>query len=218
MGVLTDELPKPLLPVAGKSLLEHKLDVLPETVDEVVVVVGYQETRIRERLGDAYGPLKLTYVTQETLDGTAGALWQAAPHLPDRFLVMMGDDLYVREDIERCIGTPGWAVLVSVRNETGAGGRVVVEDGQAISVEEGVFPAGELANTNAFVLDARIFDHHLIPKSAGSPEYGLPQTVIEAARSAAIPLKALPTEKWFQVTAPEDLARAEAWLAGTMDA
>ena len=34
MGVLTDSIPKPLLVVAGKTLLEHKFDILPDEVDE----------------------------------------------------------------------------------------------------------------------------------------------------------------------------------------
>lgn len=212
MGALTDALPKPLLMAAGKTLLEHKLDILKDLVDEVVMIVGYHETRIREHIGDTHKGIRVTYATQEVLDGTAGALWTAEPYLTDRFVVLMGDDLYAREDIERCVATPDWTVLVSVRREEGPGGRIVMEDGRVAAIEEGNFPAGDLANTNAFVLDTRLFGHHLVPKSEGSPEYGLPQTVLKAAEAGNIPFTSIPTTKWFQVTAPEDLPKAEAWL------
>lgn len=89
---------------------------------------------------------------------------------------------------------------------------MVMEGGVVTDILEGVHDAPSLANTNMFVLDPRIFTHHLVPKAEGSPEYGLPQTVLLAARAASIPLTPIPTTRWFQVTAPEDLAAAEAWL------
>jgi NDP-sugar pyrophosphorylase family protein len=213
MGTLTEELPKPLLTAGGTTLLEHKLDVLPGLVDEAIIIVGYHETRIREHIGDSYEGMRITYATQEVLDGTAGAVWTAEPYLKDRFVVLMGDDLYTRADIQKCIDSPEWAVLVSVRQEEGAGGLMVMEGGHLVAVKEGTYPAGTLANTNMFALDTRLFTHHLVPKSEGSPEYGLPQTVLAASETGSIPLAVVSTTEWFQVTAPEDLPRAEAWLA-----
>ena len=212
MGALTEALPKPLLCAAGKTLLEYKLDILEGIVDEVVIIVGYHETRIREHVGDSYGSMRVTYATQEVLDGTAGALWTAEPYLKDRFVVLMGDDLYTRADIEKCIAVPDWAVLVSVRQQEGAGGLMVMEGKNLVAVKEGTYPAGTLANTNAFALDIRLFTHHLVPKSEGSPEYGLPQTVLAASQTGGMALAVVATTDWFQVTAPEDLPKAEAWL------
>jgi NDP-sugar pyrophosphorylase family protein len=212
MGALTNELPKPLLRASGKTLLEYKLDALEGLVDEVVIIVGYHETRIREHVGDSHGSLRVTYATQEVLDGTAGALWTAEPYLKDRFVVLMSDDLYARADVEQCIAAPDWAVLVSVRQEEGAGGLMVMEGDRLVAIKEGTYPAGTLANTNAFALDTRLFTHHLVPKSEGSPEYGLPQTVLAASQAGGTALAVVRTTDWFQVTAPEDLPKAEAWL------
>ena len=41
MGEFTGTTPKPLLQVAGKSVLEHKFDALPDEVDEVILTIGY---------------------------------------------------------------------------------------------------------------------------------------------------------------------------------
>ena len=46
MGDLSLETPKPMLKVLGKTLLEHKLDSLPDVIDEVVITVGYLKDRI----------------------------------------------------------------------------------------------------------------------------------------------------------------------------
>lgn len=208
MGALTDEVPKPLLEVEGKTLLEHKFDVLPDIITEIVLVVGYHGPKIRERLGDTYGTRPITYVTQETLNGTGGALWEAEGILRERFVIMMGDDLYAREDIEQCIATPGWSILVSATDHMQSGGRMVDRDGAIVAIEEGEHQGPGLMNTNLFVLDPSLFGHHLVPKSAGSPEYGLPQTVLAASLATGRALSAVYATTWIQVTSPEDLERA----------
>jgi len=62
---------------------------------------------------------------------------------------------------------------------------------------------------NAYLLDMRAFHASPVPKAPGSGEYGLPQTVLAAAKQFNIPLHAVEAEFWIQITAPEDLAKAE---------
>ena len=52
----------------------------------------------------------------------------------------------------------------------------------------------------------------MVRKAPGSDEFGLPQTVIEAAKKLDIPFRALKTDKWFEITSPEDLKKAEELL------
>lgn len=211
MGALTDTMPKPMLQVLGKSLIEHKLDVLPDTVDEVIIVIGYRGDFIRATFGDSFGGRRIRYVVQEELDGTMGALALARPYLTDRFIVMMGDDLYAREDIDASFASPDWTVLVQSTDSMGAGGRMVMDDtGHIVAIEEGDHTGKPgLMNTNMLALDPRVFDYPMVPKTAGSTEYGLPQTVLAASLASGIPLRAIEATFWFQITAPEDLVRAE---------
>ena len=101
---LTDFLPKPLVDVKGKNLIEWKLLALPGTVTDIVLVVGYQGEQIRNFFGDTWQGRNIRYAEQKELNGTAGALWSAKDLLSGKFLVLMGDDLYDSSDIEKMPG------------------------------------------------------------------------------------------------------------------
>lgn len=214
MNELTDSLPKPLLEVNGKTLLEYKFDALPEEVTEIILIVGYMSEVIQQKCGDTYGGKMITYVHQDVLDGTAGALWRAKDILHDRFLVMMGDDLYSKEDAVRCIALNEWVLLVQETEHMNAGGCIVTDGTDTVlGIEEGEHGGKPgLVSTNLFVLDTRLFDYPMIPKSQGSTEYGLPQTVLEAAKKSGIPFLTSRATQWIQITSPDDIQKAEALL------
>lgn len=211
MQPLTDLLPKPMLEVGGMTLIDHKLNALPSSIEEVILVVGYLGQLIRDKYGDSYRGIRIRYVEQPELNGTGYATWLARPLISGRFLVLMGDDLYSREDIERCIAASDWSVLVERTEAMAEGGSMVVDDhGRVLGIEEGDHRGKPgIMNTNMFVLDERVFDQELLPKAAGSHEYGLPQTVVEASKRFGIPLHAIDATSWIQISAPEDLVRAE---------
>lgn len=212
MGKLTGETPKPLLVVAGKTLLEHKFDTLPADIDEVIIVIGYLGDLIKKHIGDSCADKRVRYVVQENYTaGTADALWQTKEFLTDRFLVLMGDDLYSKDDTERCLVAKDWVMLVQKTEHMQMGGHVLADiEGKISDIEEGNHAgAPGLISTNMFVLDTRLFMNPLVPKAAGSEEYGLPQTVLAASRASGIPFTALESTFWFQITIPEDIEKAE---------
>ena len=53
MGALTDHTPKPMLEVGKKNLIQHKLEILPDSVTEVILVIGYLGEKIMEFFGDS---------------------------------------------------------------------------------------------------------------------------------------------------------------------
>ncbi len=210
MGVLTESRPKPLLEVAGKSLLEQELDILPNSIDEVVIVVGYLGNLIRERLGNEYNGKKLLYVEQEVLDGTAGALWRAAPLLKDRFMVLMSDDMYSKDDANRCLTKADWVMQVHEAPIVSGGRIILLEDGTIDRIDEGSHGGKPgIIGTSMYVLDTRLFQCPMVPKSEGSNEFGLPQTVLAASKVSGIPITLEPATFWFQISDPEDLQKAE---------
>ena len=217
MGNFVKDRPKPMLKVAGKTLLEYKFDALPDDVDEIVLVVGYLAEVIHETYGESYNGKKITYVTQENnVGGTADALWSAKNVLKGRFLVMMGDDIYSREDID-AVRAGEWSLAVQPVENTKDGSSVVLGSDRRIVdiIESGYHEGGEgFRGTNLFSLDTRVFDFPQVPKGEGSTELGLPQTVLAAAKTSGIPFTAVDATHWIQITSPEDIARVTKELAG----
>jgi len=215
MGRLTDNRPKPLLSVGGKNLIERKLEVLPREIGEVIIIVGYLGEMIESRFGSVFGGRTIRYAVQENIvGGTADALWAAKELLRDRFLILNGDDLYAAEDIAVMIATDGWVVLGQKVEGPTSGGKLVVDaQGNVTDITEGTHPGTLLLNTNAFVLDTRIFGVEPVAKAPGSHELGLPQTVLWATKALDIPLRAVEATRWVQITSPEDLETAATILA-----
>ena len=101
---LTLSKPKPLLKVANKALIRHNIEQLVGLVDEVIIVIGYKGNMIREHLGESFEGIDITYVEQRQQLGTGHALMQAEKYVKDeRFIVMMGDDIYFRGDMRKCL-------------------------------------------------------------------------------------------------------------------
>jgi bifunctional UDP-N-acetylglucosamine pyrophosphorylase/glucosamine-1-phosphate N-acetyltransferase len=88
MRPLTDPRPKPTLPVADRTLVEHVVDAATEAgATKVIVVVGYEADDIRNVLGDR----DVEFTVQEHQCGTADAVLAARDHLDDgAFAVLKG--------------------------------------------------------------------------------------------------------------------------------
>lgn len=213
MAPLTDKLPKPMLLVGEKNLIEHKLDVLPPEISEVVLIVGYLGQKIFDYFGDNYKGRPIKYVWQDGLRGTADALFQAEDVLGDRFIVMAGDDLYNAEDIKMIIKEP-LAVMVSPVEAMSSGGLVVVDQsGNLSEIIEGGDHGGRpgLVYTSLCSLTKDIFKEEMV-QIPGRDEFGLPQTIVSLSKKQ--PVKVLTTTRWCQITSPEDLIIGAQFIKG----
>ncbi len=207
MGKLTELIPKPLIPICGKPALDHTLAMLPAEIDEVIIVVGHLGEQIRARYGDYYNGLKIVYVQQEVLNGTGGAVYAAQHVVRGKFIVIHGDDLYLKADISELIRHE-WAVLVTKVDELGSAGMAVIEGGKVIDILEKESHTGGpgYANAGGYLLDERFFELAPVTRPQ-STEIGLPQTLIQAAQDIAIsPVMA---GQIIRLTSPDDIGKAE---------
>lgn len=95
---LTLTRPKPLLPLAGKPIIEHTLLGLSPLVEEIIIVVGFGAEDIKAHLGDNFQDVPLRYVVQRNLRGSGDALLTAGELIKEDFLLVAGDDYYPSED------------------------------------------------------------------------------------------------------------------------
>lgn len=204
---LTYHVPKPMIRVAGKNLIEHNIDKLPEEVDEIIMVVGYLAEQIMNHFGSEYNGKKIKYVKQNKLLGTGHALHTCREVLGDRFLVMMGDDVYDEEDIKRCVAHDQCILTQEVGGKF-SGGRIVLNtNGTLDDIIEGVHNRSKsLANVGLYVIRKEFFDYDLV-KIKDKDEYGLPQTLVQVARD--LPVGIEKANFWLQVGDMNALKRAE---------
>lgn len=212
MGVLSNETPKPMLKVLGKTLLEHKLDMLPSDIDEIVIVVGHLKNVITDFLGESYKGKKITYILQEKLLGTADALFLCKNLFSknEKFLVLMGDDIYCKEDIEECLEYDFAILIREVDSIKGKAKVFFDEEGHITDIVE-KYGEDEKAfvNVGMYSLTSRIFDYEMVAIPGG--EYGLPQTILSMKDDVKI--KAIQSRFLLQITSPEDLKVAETFLS-----
>jgi NDP-sugar pyrophosphorylase family protein len=136
---LTLALPKPVVPVVDRPLLEHQLDLLGSAgVTEVVFSVAYRPEKVQAIFGDGrrFGK-RIVYAVEESPLGTGGAVKNAEGHLDDLTVVLNGDiltDVEMREVVaqHKASGASATLVLAPVPNpaafglvETDPSGRVV---------------------------------------------------------------------------------------------
>jgi mannose-1-phosphate guanylyltransferase len=166
---LTYEMPKPMVPVLNRPVMEHIARLLAaHGFSEVVANLHWFPDRVREPFGDgsAFG-LQLSYIEEPALLGTAGGVRNAAGFLGDSFLVISGDAL---TDID--LGAmrqfhsshDGIATLATKRvADTSEFGVVITgSDGRVQGFQEKPDPAEALsdrANCGIYMFSSEIFEY-----------------------------------------------------------
>jgi len=198
--------PKPLLPVAGRPILEWNIAELPSSIGEVILVVGYLKNKIVAHFGDAWRGRKIVYVEQRELLGTGHAVHCCRDLVDEHFLVLNGDDLYAGEDLQKLIGND-LAILAKPSEISGRFGALRTDGHDRLIeiAENSEAPTGSLVNTGAYALDRNFFDYPLAPIKDGR-EFGLPQTLVRV--SADHPVRIVRAGFWLPIGYPEDLAKA----------
>ena len=191
----TSNLPKPMLPLVGRPMMEHIVSLLRRHgITDIVVTVAFLPNAIRSYFGDGSElGVRMVYATEETPLGTAGSVRNARDELTERFLVISGDvltdiDLTSMLQFHEKNNALATLALCAVENPLEFGIVITREDG---SIERFLEKPGwgqvfsDTINTGIYVLEPEIFD--LIPEGravdfsaevfpavleAGGPIYG----------------------------------------------
>ena len=164
----TSNLPKPMLPLVGRPMMEHIVSLLRgHGITDIVVTVAFLPNAIRTYFGDGSElGVRMSYATEESPLGTAGSVRNAREQLTERFLVISGDvltdiDLSAVIEYHEKKGALATIALCSVENPLEFGIVITREDG---TIERFLEKPGwgqvfsDTINTGIYVLEPEIFE------------------------------------------------------------
>jgi UDP-N-acetylglucosamine diphosphorylase / glucose-1-phosphate thymidylyltransferase / UDP-N-acetylgalactosamine diphosphorylase / glucosamine-1-phosphate N-acetyltransferase / galactosamine-1-phosphate N-acetyltransferase len=221
MGALTQTMPKPLLTLCGRPILEHiVLGLKAAGVDRMVMVTGYRGEQIEQHFGDGSRlRVALTYRRQQQPEGTARALLLARDVVGNQPLVLSWGDIVVDPENYSAL-VRGFdriaceAVLtVNAVDDPWRGAAVSVDAEWRVTqlIEKPPRGASHTRWNNAglFVFTPVIFAYAGRVQPSVRGEYELPQA-IAAMIADGRSVRALPVRGfWSDLGTPDDLAAAE---------
>src|SRR5213592_3721641 len=222
MRELTAELPKPMIEVRGKPVLQHIIEGLCDArIDQLLLIIGYRADAVRDFFGDGsrYN-VAIQYTTQTVQDGTGRVVDLAHDFVGNGpFILAYGDILVDSANYNRVVDLPNdvEAILTVTRGEdVSKGGAVFVNDEmRVVDLREKPKPGEPTSpwyNAGLYAFHSSIF--HFITKLKPSPrgEYELTDAVRDLAYSGK-KVKALELSgAWADVRDPEILARLNSQL------
>ena len=218
MGELTRDVPKPMLPLNGKPMIEHIVRRLQEAgVREILMAVGYRGDAIEEHFRVGFGGI--SFVVQEVAEGTAAAVRLGREFVGgDPFILTYGDIICaaanysgIFETRERCnaAAAPGvkyaddpWQGAAVYCDETGAVTKIVEKPPRGTSTTH-------WNSAGLYAFSPEIFDEIATVRRSPRGEYEI-TTAIEQLIEHGRPVQMFEmTGAWRDVGRPEDLAVAD---------
>jgi UDP-N-acetylglucosamine diphosphorylase/glucosamine-1-phosphate N-acetyltransferase len=200
----TETMPKVMLPVANKPLLEYVFDATSKSgIDEIIVVVGYKKEVIMEHFKD-YKKAKITYVVQDRQLGTAHALLQAKKYIKDRFIVLAGDNIIDPESITKLMKDQSeYSLLIKEHPHPSKYGVVFVENRNIRRiVEKPKEDVGRYISTGIYKLPRSVFTE--IERCHSEGIHAL-SSVIQVLVDKGKHINTMPAKSWMDVVYPWDL-------------
>lgn len=209
MRPLTNDVPKPMLFVNGKPLLEHIIESLPDKVNRLILVVGYKHQQIHDHFGHHFGRRKIDYVFQEEKLGTYNAL-KLCEHLlgDEKFLLLFADDLHGKDGLKKCASSEHPCLLVSEAIDPCKFGVVELNSDSSIKgiEEKPENPKSNLVSTGVLLLNKKVFDYPASQHPNG--EYYLTDSLAQMLNDGH-KIMTVKSDFWLPIGYPEDLKKAE---------
>lgn len=201
---LTVTRPKPFLPILGRSILERKIDMLSDFVEEVVLIVGRNKQEIKNVLGSRYNGLEIKYVEQKKRLGTGHALQCAEKVLKKRFLVLNGDDIYGQVGIENALKSFPCILAKKARDISQYGAVLVDKNLVKGLVEKPETKVSEWANIGVYHLPKKVLKQKIELSKRG--EYEITDYIQKLAQVEKVYWAR--AYNWKPITYPWDLSDA----------
>lgn len=213
---LTETIPKPLILINNKPILSYILSSLPDKIDEVFIIIKEKHQNIfKQYLENLEIKAKIKLLFQdEDKKGTYFALMTAKEFLKkeDKFLVLNGDDIFLKDDIENLIIIPAPAYGLSYKKISSRyrtcdldeiNKKIISFRKQIESEVDKMLPCF----SGAFTLTKDFFNHK--PVYYDNDEAGIPHTLFANTLDVSFFI----LNKWLQINTLEDLEIAKKYFS-----
>lgn len=217
MREMTADIPKPMLGVHGKPVLQHIVEGLRDAgVAEFLIIVGYRAETVQNFFGDGSRyKIGIQYAMQATQDGTGRVVELAKNFVANTpFVLGYGDILVDRENYKGILDLPGdMEAFISVTRgeDVSKGGAVFLNERmELVDLREKPKPGEATSpwyNAGLYAFRPSIFDFTAKLKPSPRGEYELTDAIRELAQSGKKVQAIELTGDWVDVRDPETLAR-----------
>ena len=218
---LTQTRSKVMLPVGNRPFMEHVISALADNgIRDLYIVVGYQKERVMDYFEDGldFG-VKITYLEQNELLGTAHALRKAERYVNEEFLVVNGDNLIDARAVKELISARGEnVILAALRRHSGDYGVLMVEQERVKAIiEKPGRPCSGILNTGAYKFSPAIFEdlRHTPISKRGS--YELTETISQMIADGKEIVPQICKGIWSDAIFAWDLLNANSLALGMKD-
>jgi len=217
MRELTNDVPKPMIPVRGKPILQHIVQGLQAAgVEKLLLIVGYHAEAVREHFGEGSGfGVQIQYAVQTVQDGTGRVVDLAREYVGGApFVLLYGDILVEPANYKRLVDlAEGVEAIVGVTRgeDVSKGGAVFVNERMELLEIREKAARGEAAsawyNAGLYAFRPSIFEFTAKLQPSPRGEYELTDAINALARSGKKVQALELAGEWADVRDPEILAR-----------
>lgn len=165
---ITNNIPKPLLPIANRAAIEHLLlHLVSMGFDEFIIQLHYMSQAIMKTINDMnLMNVSIQYIIEEESLGSAGCLRLSRQYLHDTFLLVNGDILFdgdIREAIYQHLEwNQQFSMLIKQVDKCASYGNVKVKNGEIMEYKEKPVIGEEISkliNTGIYILNAELLKY-----------------------------------------------------------
>lgn len=220
----TFTIPKPLMDVAGKPILDYIVDDVKKlNPDEVVFVVGYMKKNVQEYVEKTFPDLNCSFVYQKERDGNGSAIRLALDKFDedDDLFIVFGDtmvDFDYKSILSKRKNTECLVLAMEVDEPSHYGIMNVDEKYEVLEVEEKPKePKSNLAIIGVYyfksLMDVKKQLNDFYEKGIKiNGEYNIIQPIEAYIKSKTQSVKAVPVKKWFDCGRPSVLLEANQYF------
>ncbi len=204
-GDITQNKPKPLINLNGKTLIEWVMDALMlGGVDSFVIVVGYLGNKIIKKLGSSYKGAPITFINNKNWSlGNLTSLHAAKKYADGEFILSMSDHLFdptiVEDIIKKDLST---TVLLAVdrKYQQTDDDMKVFADSQGFIKNIGKTIVGNFVDIGLFKMKNKIFVY--TEKALLEGKYQLYQAILKAAQNQDAKVFDISRRFWIDIDTP----------------